>query len=198
MRYRPEQKQESRKRLLAAAGRAFRRRGYGGIGVDGLAREAGVTSGAFYGHFPSKDAAFLEVALVGLAQLNDAVLSLQAEYGPDWLAYFIDIYLGDRVECDLGESCGLQSLTPDVMRADAETRRLYESAFSEIVANVAAGLDGQPEVTRVNAATALLSLLSGGVTLARSVRSVEARDRMVEALRAGALAIAKPAAATPP
>lgn len=195
MRYRPEQKQESRTRLLAAAGRAFRRRGYGGIGVDGLAREAGVTSGAFYAHFSSKDAAFLEVALAGLAQLNDAVVGLQAEHGPDWLTRFIEVYLGHRVDCELGDSCGLQSLTPDVMRADAEVRRHYEGKFAKVVASVAAGLDGPDEGARLAAATALLSLLSGGVTLARSVETTEARGRIVQALRDAALALAQPASA---
>ena len=48
MRYGPGLKQEARTKILDAAGRGFRRLGFGGIGVDGLAKEAGVTSGAFY------------------------------------------------------------------------------------------------------------------------------------------------------
>jgi TetR/AcrR family transcriptional repressor of nem operon len=44
--------------MIAAASRGFRSNGYAGIGVDGLAKAAGVTSGAFYSHFGSKDAAF--------------------------------------------------------------------------------------------------------------------------------------------
>ena len=54
MRYAAGHKEGARTRILDAAGRGFRRLGFGGIGVDGLAKEAGVTSGAFYGHFPSK------------------------------------------------------------------------------------------------------------------------------------------------
>ena len=48
----------ARKRLIEAAGRGFRTGGFGGIGVDGLAKEAGLTSGAFYAHFGSKTEAF--------------------------------------------------------------------------------------------------------------------------------------------
>ena len=43
---RSEKKQETRQRILDAAGRGFRKGGYDGIGVDGLAKQAGVTSGA--------------------------------------------------------------------------------------------------------------------------------------------------------
>jgi TetR/AcrR family transcriptional repressor of nem operon len=45
MRYGPDHKEEARSRILHAAGRGFRRLGFGGVGVDGLAKEAGVTSG---------------------------------------------------------------------------------------------------------------------------------------------------------
>jgi AcrR family transcriptional regulator len=116
MRYRAEHKQEAREKLLEAAGRGFRRLGYGGIGVDALAKEAGVTSGAFYGHFKSKDAAFETAALAGLEDLRAGIAALQAEQGARWAEAFIAFYLGERLTCALDASCGLQSLTPDVTR----------------------------------------------------------------------------------
>ena len=57
MRYSAEHKKQTRARILAAAGQLFRREGYGGSGIDGLTRGAGVTNGAFYGHFRSKSEA---------------------------------------------------------------------------------------------------------------------------------------------
>jgi TetR/AcrR family transcriptional regulator, transcriptional repressor for nem operon len=66
MRYKPDHKVESRSKILAAVGRGFRKKGYAGIGVDGLAKEAEVTSGAFYGHFRSKDDAFRQALLAGM------------------------------------------------------------------------------------------------------------------------------------
>jgi AcrR family transcriptional regulator len=121
MRYGPDHKGEARTKILNAAGRGFRRLGFGGIGVDGLAKEAGVTSGAFYGHFPSKAEAFKAAAVAGLVQLRDGVESLQASEGSAWLEKFVDFYLSVRRTCDLGESCALQSLTPEVTRADRAT-----------------------------------------------------------------------------
>ena len=91
MRYQAEHKQEAKAKLLEAAGRGFRRLGYGGIGVDGLAKEAGVTSGAFYGHFKSKDAAFGAAALAGLDDLRAGIAALQDEQGARWAETFIAI-----------------------------------------------------------------------------------------------------------
>ena len=56
-------KQETRKRIVSAASQGFRSHGYAGIGVDAIAKEAGVTSGALYAHMGSKDGAF-EAALL--------------------------------------------------------------------------------------------------------------------------------------
>ena len=62
MRHKGVNKEETHQRMLEAVGCGFRDRGYAGIGVDGLAKTAGVTSGAFYAHFGSKGEAF-DVAL---------------------------------------------------------------------------------------------------------------------------------------
>lgn len=59
---RAEKKAETRRRLIDAAARVFARRGFHGAGVDEVAAEAGVTTGALYWHFASKDDLFLALA----------------------------------------------------------------------------------------------------------------------------------------
>lgn len=189
MRYGPGHKAQARARIVEASGKAFRRHGYGGVGIDGLAKEAGVTSGAFYGHFKSKDLAFREIALQGLVELRDAITALQDTHGANWIAAFVDLYLGERRTCELGESCALQSLTPDVMRADAETRAAYEDAFGELVEQVIKGLAPLPRDMAHQRAVALLSILSGGVTIARGMASAEQSAAIGAALRAAAMAL---------
>jgi TetR/AcrR family transcriptional repressor of nem operon len=85
-RYARGHKEESRARIVEAVGRGFRKQGYGGVGVDGLAREAGVTHGAFYGHFRSKAEAFGAAVAEGLRELRQAVEGLRAEHGKGWPA----------------------------------------------------------------------------------------------------------------
>ena len=140
MRYGPGHKEEARSNILSAAGRGFRRLGYGGIGVDGLAKEAGVTSGAFYGHFPSKADAFKAAAVAGLVELREAIEHLRATQGDSWLEKFVDFYMSVRRTCELGESCALQSMTPEVARADPDTKAAYETEMVRVVDAVAQGL----------------------------------------------------------
>ncbi|WP_158814280.1 TetR/AcrR family transcriptional regulator [Methylocapsa sp. S129] len=191
MRYGPGHKEDAQIRILGAAGRGFRRLGYGGIGVDGLAKEAGVTSGAFYGHFPSKAEAFKAAALAGLVELRGGIEDLRAKAGDAWLEEFADFYMSVRRTCDLSESCALQSLSPDVARADAETRTAYEAELLKVVDAVADGLPHGTRFARRKTAWAILSILSGGVTLARSGHDQKVGATIASAIKAAVLALAR-------
>src|SRR5258708_6218742 len=189
MRYGPDHKAEARTRIRDAAGRGFRRLGFGGIGVDGLAKEAGVTSGAFYGHFPSKAEAFKAAAVAGLVQLREGVESLQAREGVAWLEKFVDFYINVRRTCDLGESCALQSLTPEVARADRDTKAAYEAELVRVVEAVAQGLSNGTLSARRKTAWAILSMLSGGVSIARSTADPRLGSQVGVAIKAAVLAL---------
>jgi len=186
-RYAAGHRQEAKARILAAVGRGFRKRGYGGIGVDGLAKEAEVTSGALYGHFPSKEVAFREAVVAGIDELRDGVEALRAEHGAKWVKIFVDFYLGHKRVCDLGDSCALQSLAPEVQRSDDDTKAVFESRMIPVAQAVADGLSGGNARDRLQRAWALLAILSGGVTLARAVKDPEASDAIAKAVRKAAI-----------
>lgn len=187
-RYAPGHREEARARILAAVGRGFRKRGYGGIGVDGLAKEAAVTSGALYGHFPSKEAAFKEAVVAGLDELRAGIEAVRAEHGVKWIEIFVDFYLGYKRTCELGDSCTLQSLTPEVQRSDSETKTAYEARMKMVAQAVADGLSGTDSADRLQRAWALLAMLTGGVTLARAVEDQATSDAIAAAVRKTALA----------
>ena len=189
MRYGPRHKEEARSKILSAAGRGFRRLGYGGIGVDGLAKEAGVTSGAFYGHFPSKADAFRAAAVAGLVELREAIEHLRATHGDSWLEKFVDFYMSVRRTCDLSESCALQSMTPEVARADADTKAAYEAEMVRVVDAVAQGLSVGTLPARRKSAWAMLAMLSGGVTLARSVEDPKLGTQIAGGVKSAVLAV---------
>ncbi|HGL6718085.1 TetR/AcrR family transcriptional regulator [Burkholderia contaminans] len=188
MRYSAEHKNETRTRILEAASRLFRQEGYGGSGIGPLTKAAGVTNGAFYGHFKSKGEAFRQIVLDGLDQLRQGVAAFKAEHGARWRSPFVSFYLGPRRTCALGESCALPSLSPEVMRADDDTRDAYEQALRQIVDEVSSGLGDTPDDDR---AIAFLALLSGGVTLARAVRDPELAQRIADAVGRYAVVIAE-------
>lgn len=176
------QKQQTRQRILEAVGRGFRRGGYGGVGVDALAKEAGVTSGAFYVHFDSKSDAFREAVEEGLGALSVAIASLQREYGEDWWPRFVRFYLGEKRRCALADSCALQSLTPEVARADDASRERYRDGAREVVKALLAGPPSNGAPRDENAAWYALAALIGGVTLARAMPDEALAERIADAV----------------
>ena len=185
---RHEQKQQTRQRIADAAGRGFRQGGFGGIGVDGLARQAGVTSGAFYVHFGSKADAFREAVAQGLAGLKLGVQYFQAEHGPAWWTEFVRFYLSNKRTCELGDSCTLQSLSPEVARADAASREAFETGLLEVARAVVAGPASPAAPRELAAAFVALSALVGAVTLARAVSSPDLSEEIARAAERSLLA----------
>lgn len=177
---------DARERLLTAAGRAFRVGGFGGIGVDALAREAGFTSGAFYAHFDSKSDAFRFAVVDGLEFLLEGVEAHRRQHGADWIGPFVDFYFGERLDGPLAEACALPTLTTDAARADVRTRDAYQGVLERLVAVVADGMGGTNRRAR---ALTLLALCSGGAAMARAVTDATLRGEIAAAASAAAKAI---------
>ena len=183
-------KEDSRARILESAGRGFREHGYGGLGVDALAKQAGVTSGAFYAHFKSKAGAFREAVTEGLASLRRRIEGMRTDHGPNWRGRFIDFYMSDRRTVGLSGSCTLQSLTGEVARANENAREAYEEGVLDIIGAAAAGLEGETNAEQRAKAIALLALLTGGVSMARAVKDPVLQEEIAEAVRTAAHGIA--------
>lgn len=188
MAHRIGRKEEGRARILKSAGRVFRSHGFGGSTVDGLAREAAVTSGAFYAHFRSKTEAFRAAVAIGLDDLRRYIDQIRQRDGRQWWIHFIDFYLGDRRTCDLSGSCALQSLSSDMARADEDDRQAYEANLQAIIEAMSRESDDKAAL-HDEQAIALLALLVGGVTLARAVHSQATSDEIALAVRKTALTL---------
>src|SRR3954453_1896554 len=75
-RYTPEHKEATRRRMIETAARRFKSDGIDGSGIATLVADAGLTNGAFYGHFTSKDDLVASVVAQQLADQVSAVDSL--------------------------------------------------------------------------------------------------------------------------
>ena len=177
---------DARARLVEAAGRGFRAGGFGGTGVDALAKGAGLTSGAFYAHFDSKAEAFRLVVSDGIATLRNGVAAFQDQHGRGWRDPFVDFYLGDRMDVGLDEACGLPSFSPDVARADDATRLVYEEELTRLVEVLVAGFRGAHASER---AWSFLAVLSGAAAMARAVKDAKIRREILAAARVAAKAV---------
>ncbi|OCQ23826.1 hypothetical protein A7985_07770 [Pseudoalteromonas luteoviolacea] len=175
----PSKKEQTHQRILESMHKTFRQNGYDGAGVNSLANGAGVTSGAFYAHFGSKPNAFREVVTEGVNQLDSALQSFQERHGDQWLDKFISFYLQEKRCSDLSESCALQSLTPEVIRADDETRSTFEASLLKVVETFEQGTKERNDLNT----WATLATLIGGVTLARAVKDPQVAEEIATSVQ---------------
>jgi TetR/AcrR family transcriptional regulator, transcriptional repressor for nem operon len=189
MRYTPEQKRETGSKILAAAERSFRTEGFGGAGVDGLAKEAGVTSGAFYKHFPSKAAAFDAAVVAGLAAFQMGLQRSIENKNADWMQGLVDYYFSEEHISRLESSCVVPSLTGEIARAGPNTKRIYEEGIQKIVDTVASGLLQVERKNRSARAWAMISMLSGGVQIVRAIENETIKAAVAANLKQAVLSL---------
>ncbi len=117
MRYGKDQKQATRQRIVEAAGRRFKEDGIDGAGVAAVMSDAGLTNGAFYGHFTSKEDL---VANVLADQLRAQRHSLDAQ-APDraGLEAFIRSYLSPQHRDQCADGCPSAALLDEIARRPA-------------------------------------------------------------------------------
>ena len=187
MRHKGVSKEETRQKMVDAVGHGFRSHGFAGVGVDGLAKAAGVTSGAFYTHFGSKGAAFDEALAVGLEEVLEAIPSYQAKHGADWVKAFAQYYLSRSHRKDLACGCAMASLTTEVVRSAPAVHSAYEKKMTQIADLVADGLAGGSAVERRSRAWAMLGTLIGGINVARAMKGTKIADEVASATVAAAI-----------
>ena len=160
--------------LLEAAGRLFRARGLNGVTVADVSRAAGLTHGAFYGHYGSKAAVAAESCRHCLRQAA-AKWRARAEAAPDDPAgAIIDHYLDPTHRDDPGGGCALAALGQEAARDGGEVA----AALAEGADGLCGALDDAlaqqcpslPADTRARRAAAILATMVGGVVLARALR----------------------------
>lgn len=187
MRHKGIDKNETRQKMLEAASCGFRKHGYAGIGVDALSKAAGVTSGAFYAHFGSKDGAFSASLVSGLDEVIEAVPTFQNEHGIGWVKAFAEYYLGTQHQNDRESGCAMATLTSEVVRFGPEVQEIFENKMTVIASLVASGLAGGSNEDRLARAWSLLSVLIGGINIARAMMSPQASAEIATAIKSAAI-----------
>jgi TetR/AcrR family transcriptional repressor of nem operon len=177
MRYRKDQKQATRQRILEAAGRRFKQDGIDGAGVATVMSDAGLTNGAFYNHFTSKEDLVANVLADQLrAQRHgfDAQPSDRAG-----LEAFVRSYLSPQHRDECAEGCPSAALLDEIARRPAATRQVFTDELLRVIDDIAARLDpADAEAARTDALT-LFGLMLGTLQLARAVIDRDLSDHLL-------------------
>ena len=118
-----EQAAQNRERILDAAAQLFRERGFEGIGVADLMKEAGLTHGGFYGHFSSKDDLIAQASARELTRSLAHWSKVGERASGDRLSAIAAVYLTSTHRDNPGAGCVLAALGPDVSRQGPAVRR---------------------------------------------------------------------------
>jgi AcrR family transcriptional regulator len=177
MRYGKDQKQATRQRILEAAGRRFKADGIDGAGVAAVMTDAGLTNGAFYAHFASKEDL---VANVLADQLRNQRQSLDSQPS-DWagLEAFIRSYLSPQHRDQSADGCPSAALLDEIARRPAATRQVFTDELMGVIDDIASRLDPtDAEAARKDALT-VFGLMVGTLQLARSLTDRDLSDQLL-------------------
>jgi TetR/AcrR family transcriptional regulator, transcriptional repressor for nem operon len=188
MRYPSDQKARARQAILQAGARALRTNGFNGIGVDGLAASAGVTSGAFYSNFSNKEALLEEVidACLGEASIDSNSRLKQ------WLAS----YISANHRADPASGCVMPTLSADVARSNPQIRATYKRKMLALVRKISNVLDGAgPD--REKRAWGIIATMVGAIAISRAMPDGDEADRALDSALQAAIALIAPKQISP-
>jgi len=172
MRYPAKETAAKHERIVKEASHLFRNRGFEDVTVAEVMKAAGLTHGAFYAHFSSKEelqkaaVAYGQELSAGRARTYGATKQGRQEYA--------DRYLSRRHRDNPGDGCTMAALAQEVARATTEVKQAFEAGLDEILA--AKGGDRKEAIFQTAA-------LIGGIVLARAVEDKRFSNEILESVR---------------
>ena len=163
-------KDASHERIVTAAARAIRRSGYDGTGVADIMKEAGLTHGAFYSHFPSREAMLAEAASRACAESAAAAADAIASVPPGKaLDAMLRTYLSSEHLAEIEAGCPLAALGSETPRQVPEVRRAVTRHLKAMIDLVARQLPDWGRSSAHEQALVTVSTMVGALFLARAV-----------------------------
>ncbi|MGH8446301.1 MAG: TetR/AcrR family transcriptional regulator [Solimonas sp.] len=172
-----EQVAENRERILGAASELFRERGFGGVTVAEIMNAAGLTHGAFYGHFGSKDDLITQASSYTLARANYP--EGQEPALPVYAAGYLSEQRRDRPDM----ACAFAALGSEVARASDETRHAFTESVERQIVMFSKSAAGKTAAERRRNAIVAWSAMLGAMTLARMVNDPALSDELLRETR---------------
>lgn len=175
-------KDATHERIVSVAARAIRRSGYDGTGVADIMKEAGLTHGAFYSHFASREAMLAEAASKACAESASAVADVVANEAPGAaLAAMLSAYLSKAHVENVEQGCPLAALGSETTRQAPEVRRVATRHIKEMIDLVARQSPDWGQSSAHERALVTLSTMVGTLLLARAVDDPALSDSLRDA-----------------
>lgn len=175
-------KEASHERIVQAAARAIRRSGYDGTGVADIMKEAGLTHGAFYAHFESREAMLAEAADRAGAESNALAATITGSVPPDQaLQALVQVYLSKKHLENIETGCPNSALGSEMPRQSPEVRLAATRRIKEMVDLIARQFPDWGQPSAHERALVTMATLVGTLVLARAVDDAALSDAWCKA-----------------
>ena len=181
MRVSRKQADRNREHVIDVASRLFRERGFEGIGVADLMKEAGLTHGGFYGQFKSKEDLKVEASRRALSRNKDRWAQVLAETPSDKLAALARFYLSDAHRDRRGEGCALAALGGETPRYSPELQAAFKDGIEGYLGLLDEVVPASSGEDRRTQSIAALSTMVGALVLSRAVGDEALSQRILSA-----------------
>jgi TetR/AcrR family transcriptional repressor of nem operon len=172
---------ENRQNVINVASRLFRERGFDGIGLKDLMEGAGLTQGAFYKQFASKEDLAVEASKRALESASHRWSDAAARNPDDPLGAVIAFYLSNDHRGEKMDGCPIVALGSDAARQGPDVKAEFETgikAHLDVLGRFIAGTDGEASRGK---AMAILATMVGAVTLSRVVNDPDLAQALLDA-----------------
>jgi TetR/AcrR family transcriptional regulator, transcriptional repressor for nem operon len=189
MRYEKGHKDTTRQHIIDVASRQFRGHGVAAVGLAGIMSDAGLTNGAFYTHFDSKEDLVRAVLLSGLDRREERLRTVASDNAG--LETMIRDYLSPRHRDHAGTGCPTAALVAEVARHPKATRDAFTAKVSTFIELIATQIQAGSTDERRRNAVAIYGLIVGTLQLARAVNDKKLSDEILESGVTAALTLAE-------
>ena len=164
-----EQAAKNRQALIRAASKLFREHGIDGVGVAEISKEAGLTHGALYAQFSSKEELAAEALKDGLERGFESLIS-RAQASPDSIASYLDTYLSKAHRDQLARGCAIAASASELARQDKATSCVLADGLQRTIAAFESALGKSPvNASQRERALAIAASEIGALVVARAL-----------------------------
>jgi len=179
VRYGNEHKQTTRQRIIETAGRRFKRDGIDGSGISTLMKDAGLTNGAFYTHFTSKDD-LVATAVADQLQTQNANIVAHAAPGRAGLEQIVRWYLSAQHRDSPDDGCPSAALLDEIGRCTDLTRQAYTEGVLIVIDGIAARLAPDDPLSVRTRTLSAYAMMAGTLQLSRALTDGQLADELLD------------------
>ena len=187
MRYEKGHKDATRAHIIDVASRQFRGHGVAAVGLAGIMSDAGLTNGAFYNHFESKEDLVHAVIAKGLDRREERLRAVAADNAG--LETMIRDYLTPRHRDRAEDGCPTAALVAEIARHSKPTRDAFTAKVQTFIELIATQIHKGSATERRRNAVAIYGMMVGTLQLARAVNDKSLSDEILQGGVSAALAL---------